>query len=274
MNTLLTEMHPEKVLKNRAEGEFMRFVTWNVNGLRAVLKKGLPEWLDSEQPDVLALQEIKCTPQQLEDKHLRPGGYHSWFMPAVRAGYSGVAVYSKTEPLQVLFGLGHDEFDSEGRNLTLEFPDFYLLACYFPNAGDGGRRLPYKLEYCALMEVFLDRLAQRGKPILLCGDMNIAHEDIDIHDPRGNRHQAGFLLPEREWMTRFLGLGYKDLFRLQHPEPHHYTWWSNFFKARERNKGWRLDYFIGDPKWNLPYECKHLTEVMGSDHCPVEFKLV
>jgi exodeoxyribonuclease III len=251
----------------------MRLVTWNVNGLRSTWKKGLPEFLQAANAEVVALQETKCSPAQLEEEMRNPAGYQAWYFPAARAGYSGVAVYSKLKPLQVIHGLGDDEFDSEGRNLTLELPDFFLVACYFPNAGDGGRRLDFKLRYNALVEVFLQRLSQRGKPVLLCGDMNVAHRDIDIYDPQKNRREAGFLMPEREWMERFLQQGYQDLFRQQHPEPHHYTWWSNFFNARERNKGWRIDYFIGCPRFQRAYQCRHLTEVMGSDHCPVELVL-
>jgi len=252
----------------------MRLVSWNVNGLRAIFKKGFPEWLEVHRPDLVTLQEIKCSPEQLEPAQLQPAGYQSWFFPAAQAGYSGVALYSRQAPLQVLLGLGDDEFDREGRSLTAEYPDFYLIGAYFPNSQGPGRRLDYKLRFLQLLEIYLERLAQRGKPILVCGDFNIAHHEIDIHDPAGNRNQAGFLPEEREWMTHMLGCGYQDLFRQQNPEPGHYTWWSYLNQARKRNKGWRIDYFMATPGFALPHRCRHYPEIMGSDHCPVELELL
>jgi exodeoxyribonuclease-3 len=252
----------------------MRLVSWNVNGLRAVFKKGFPEWLEVHQPDVVAIQEIKCSLSQLDESLTHPCGYQSWFFPAAKAGYSGVALYCKQSPLQVMHGLGEDEFDSEGRSLTAEFPDFYLIGAYFPNAQGAGRRLDYKLRFLEWMQLYVQRLAQRGKPVLVCGDFNIAHQEIDIHDPRGNRNQAGFLPEERAWMTQMLERGYQDLFRQQHPEPEQYTWWSYLNFARKRNKGWRIDYFMGDPSFQIPYRSRHYPEVEGSDHCPVELELL
>lgn len=251
----------------------MKLATWNVNGLRAVFKKGLCEWLESCQPDVVALQEVKCSEDQLDDALRSPVGYQGWFFPAARPGYSGVGVYARQQPLQVLYGLGEDEFDSEGRSMTLEFPDFYLVGAYFPNAQGEGRRLDYKIRFCEWMDVYLKRLRQRGKPVLLCGDVNIAHHDIDLANPKANKNQAGFLPEERAWMDRFLAQGYQDLFRQQHPEPEQYTWWSYLNQARKRNRGWRIDYFLASPEFSHPYECTHLTEVLGSDHCPVELVL-
>lgn len=251
----------------------MRLISWNVNGLRAIFKKGFPEWLESHAPDVVALQEIKCSEAQLDETLKAPCGYQGWFFPAARAGYSGTAIYSKKAPIQVLYGLGEDEFDSEGRSLTAEFADFYLIGAYFPNAQGEGRRLDYKIRFCQWMQLYIERLAQRGKPVLLCGDINIAHREIDIHDPKGNRNQAGFLPQEREWMEQFLNQGNQDLFRQHHPEPNHYTWWSYLNQARTRNRGWRIDYFLATPSFQQPYQCTHLVEVLGSDHCPVQLEL-
>lgn len=247
----------------------MKLASWNVNGLRAVLKKGFAEWLESEAPDVVAVQEIKCSLDQLDEACKSPAGYQGWFFPAARPGYSGVGLYCRQAPLDVLYGLGEDEFDCEGRSLTAEFPDFYLIGAYFPNAQGEGRRLDYKIRFCEWMQLYVERLSRRGKPILICGDINIAHHPIDIHDPKGNKNQAGFLPEERDWMTRFLEKGNQDLFRQQNPEPEQYTWWSYLNFARKRNRGWRIDYFLATPDFQIPYQCTHLTEVLGSDHCPV-----
>lgn len=252
----------------------MKLISWNVNGLRAVFKKGFGDWLESHQPEVVALQEIKCSQEQLDDDMKCPAGYQGWFFPAARPGYSGTALYCRKAPLQVLYGLGEDEFDCEGRSLTAEFPDFYLIGAYFPNAQGEGRRLDYKLRFCEWMQLYLQRLGQRGKPVLLCGDINIAHREIDIHDPKGNRKQAGFLPEERAWMDRFLEAGYQDLFRQQNPEPEHYTWWSYLNQARQRNRGWRIDYFLASPDFQSTYRCIHQSEVSGSDHCPVLLELL
>ena len=252
----------------------MKLVSWNVNGLRAVFKKGFMEWFQSCSPDLVALQEIKCNLDQLDFDMKSPAGYHGFFLPAARPGYSGVAIYTRKEPKQVLYGLGEDEFDSEGRSLTVEMDDFYLLGCYFPNAQGEGRRLDYKIRFCEWLQLYVERLGKRGKPILVCGDVNIAHHEIDIHDPRGNRNQAGFLPAERQWLTGFLESGYQDLFRQKNPSPEQYTWWSYLNFARKRNKGWRIDYFLASPNFQVDYNCNHLTEVLGSDHCPVELQLL
>jgi exodeoxyribonuclease-3 len=251
----------------------MKLVSWNVNGLRAVFKKGFLEWFGEAAPDVLALQEIKCSVDQLDFDMKSPLGYHGFFLPAARPGYSGVAIYTKQEPRHVLYGLGEDEFDSEGRSLTVEMDDFYLLGCYFPNAQGEGKRLDYKIRYCEWLQLYVERLGKRGKPIFVCGDVNIAHHEIDIHDPRGNRNQAGFLPEERAWLSKFLESGYQDLFRQKNPHPEQYTWWSYLNFARKRNKGWRIDYFLASPNFAMDYSCEHLTEVMGSDHCPVQLVL-
>lgn len=247
----------------------MKFASWNVNGLRAVAKKGFADWLESTAPDVAGLQEIKCSQSQLEAEVLSPLGYCSYFFPAQRAGYSGVAIYCRRPPTDVIYGMGVDEFDSEGRVLTVELPDLYYVTAYFPNSQDAGARLDYKLAFNKTMVSFLNGLASRGKPVVLCGDLNVAHKEIDIYNPKSNQNSAGFLPEERAWMDEFLSMGYSDLFRRQCQEPQHYTWWSYMFKAREKNRGWRIDYFVGCPRFDASSDCRHQTEVLGSDHCPI-----
>lgn len=252
----------------------MRLVSWNVNGLRAIFKKGFVSWLELHRPEVVAVQEIKCSLAQLDEEMLQPAGYRSWFFPAERPGYSGTALYSRINPLEIQHGLGVTDFDSEGRSLTAEFADFFLVGAYFPNAQGPGRRLDFKIRFCEVIQEHVERLARRGKPVFLCGDVNIAHQEIDLHNPRGSRRQAGFLAPEREWMTRMLERGHQDLFRQQHPEPEQYTWWSHLNDARGRNRGWRIDYFLASAGFDWPHRSRHYPEVLGSDHCPVELELL
>ena len=252
----------------------MRLISWNVNGLRAVFKKNFANWLDLHRPEVVALQEIKCSLAQLEPEMLQPSGYRSWFFPADRPGYSGTALYSKVEPLRVDYGLGMTEFDIEGRNLTAEYPDFFVVGAYFPNSRGPGLRLDYKMDFCEAIQHHVEKLALRGKPVFLCGDVNIAHQEIDLFNPKGSRKQAGFLPPEREWMTHMLERGHQDLFRQQNPEPEHYTWWNQARDARALNRGWRIDYFLASPGFDWPHRCRHYPEVLGSDHCPVELELL
>ncbi|MFN8609273.1 MAG: exodeoxyribonuclease III [Vulcanimicrobiota bacterium] len=252
----------------------MRLVSWNVNGLRAIFKKGFVSWLEVHRPELVAIQETKCSLAQLEADMLRPAGYRSWYFPAERPGYSGTALYSRINPIRVDHGLGVAEFDCEGRSLTAEFADFFVVGAYFPNAQGPGRRLDYKLRFCQTVQEYVEKLSSGGKPVFLCGDVNIAHQEIDLHNPAGSRRQAGFLPAEREWLTRLLESGHQDLFRQQHPEPEQYTWWSHLNDARGRNRGWRIDYFLASPGFDWAYRSRHYPEVLGSDHCPVELELI
>lgn len=252
----------------------MRLVSWNVNGLRAVFKKGFVSWLELHRPELVAIQETKCSLAQLQENMLAPAGYRSWFFPAERPGYSGTALYSRIDPIEVHYGLGVSEFDCEGRSLTAEFADFFVVGAYFPNSQGPGLRLDYKMRFCETIERHVQKLGVRGKPVFLCGDVNIAHREIDLHNPSGSRRQAGFLPAEREWMTQFLERGHQDLFRQQHPEPEHYTWWSNLHDARGRNRGWRIDYWLANPGFDWPHRSRHYPEILGSDHCPVELELL
>jgi exodeoxyribonuclease-3 len=257
----------------------MRILSWNVNGIRAVEKKGFRDWLKAESPDVLCVQETKARPEQLteelrqpQDKQGRP--YHSYWASAKKAGYSGVAVFSREEPADVK-PLGIADFDDEGRVLQAFYRDFVLISAYFPNSQDGAARLPYKLAFCDAMMKLCKKLVKQGKHFVLCGDYNIAHTPIDLARPRENEGNAGYLPEERAWMDSFTGAGFVDTFRYFHPgQGGCYSWWSYRMNARERNVGWRLDYHCVDPEL-LPRVKKSIIrgDVEGSDHCPVEIEL-
>lgn len=251
-----------------------RIVTWNVNGIRSVGRKGLLEWLSFESPDIFCIQEIKAHPDDLEKALLTPFDYKSIWFPASRRGYSGVAVYTKQEPLSVQKGLGLDAFDSEGRTLIIEFQDFVLVNCYFPNSQRDHARLGYKLDFCNSIFQTLETLRKQKKKIIICGDFNIAHKEIDLRNPKTNTMNAGFLPEERAWLDKFVGAGYIDAFRNFCNDPHHYTWWSYRPGVREKNIGWRLDYHFVNPemKGHL-LESKIFPDVQGSDHCPVSLKV-
>jgi len=251
----------------------MKLVSWNVNGIRAVMGKGFPEFVAAVDADVLCLQETKARPEQVE-LPLELGGYRAYWNSAEKPGYSGVAVFSKTEPLSVKDGLGIAEHDREGRVLTLEFPDFTLVNVYTPNAQDGLRRLPYRLEWDEAFRRHLQDEAQR-KPVVFCGDLNVAHQEIDLARPRENRMNPGFSDAERESFGRLLDAGFLDTFRHLHPDrAAAYSWWSYRAGARQRNVGWRIDYF--GVSGNLSRSIRAagiLPDVHGSDHCPVTLTL-
>jgi len=252
----------------------MRIISWNVNGIRAVEKRGFLDWLEKESPDALCLNETKAEPGQLSPKLVNPRGYRSVWASAKKRGYSGVAIYSKIEPLDVRF-MENAEFDCEGRTLAADFKDFTLIAAYFPNSQDAGARLGYKLAFCDAMLRLCNSLVKKGRHIVLCGDYNIAHTPIDLARPKANEGNAGYLPEERAWMDKFTQAGYVDTFRHFHPgETGHYTWWSYMGSARERNVGWRIDYHCVDSAF-LPRVQSSIIrpEVEGSDHCPVEIVL-
>ncbi|MBI4352007.1 MAG: exodeoxyribonuclease III [Elusimicrobia bacterium] len=252
----------------------IKLLSWNVNGYRAVLKKGFGGFLLSARPAVLGLQEVKASPDQLGAKDLSFHGYKPFWNAAERKGYSGVAAFCARQPLSVSNGLGEPRFDGEGRVITLEYPDFYLLNVYFPNGGQGPERLAYKL---AFYEAFLDRieaLRKSGKAVIFCGDVNTAHNEIDLARPKENVGNSGFMPVERAWLDKITAKGWLDTFRDRHPEPAQYTWWDLKTRARERNVGWRLDYFfINVEKASLVKDAFILPDVQGSDHCPVGLTL-
>ncbi len=252
--------------KNRA----LKLLCWNVNGIRAIEKKGFIDIVRELEPDILSLQETKAQPDQLSDELKNINGYSSYWHSAERKGYSGVAVYSRREPLNVIYGIEREEYDREGRVLTLEFDDFFLINIYFPNAGNELKRLGYKLDFNSALLDFVQGL-RAFKSVVICGDYNVAHKEIDLKNPKSNEKNAGFTPEERQWMDTFLTAGFVDTFRMFHQGPDHYTWWSYRFNARARNIGWRIDYFCVDEKSsNRVMNAAILQDVMGSDHCPVQ----
>ena len=254
----------------------MRLISWNVNGLRACARKGFGDWLHSERPDVLALQEIRALPEQLDEDLRQPDGYQTHFHPAEKKGYSGVALFTTAEPASVVAGgLDEPRFDSEGRLLIADYGEFLLYAGYFPNGGHDLKRVPYKLEFSESVLQHAEAQRREGKGIIICGDVNTAHQEIDLANPKSNAKNTGFLPEERAWVSRLIDHGYRDVFRDRHPgETGHYTWWSNRKGVRERNIGWRIDYFFITPDLEeRVVDVRHHPAVMGSDHCPVELVL-
>jgi exodeoxyribonuclease-3 len=253
----------------------VKLLSWNVNGLRAARRAGLLDWLGDERPFALCAQEIKVRPDELEPELRAPPGYHAYFHAAERPGYSGVATFVRKEPLAVVEGLGIARFDREGRVLRTEFPEFVLVNAYFPNSQRDHARLPYKLDFCAAVLRLVNRYRGAGKHVLLCGDYNISHREIDLANPRQNARNAGFLPEERAFMERLLGRhGWVDTFRCRNDAPGQYTWWSYRPGVRARNVGWRLDYFVANSElMERVGRVRHRTEVLGSDHCPVELSL-
>ncbi|MDR2397982.1 MAG: exodeoxyribonuclease III [Spirochaetaceae bacterium] len=257
----------------------MRIVSWNVNGIRAVEKRGLVQWIRQESPDILCLQETKARSDQLAPELIHPQDgqgrpYASFWASAKKPGYSGVAIYSKREPLGVE-SLGVEVFDTEGRVLVADFEDFVLICAYFPNSQEGGARLDYKLAFCKAIRERCDALVSQDRRLVLCGDYNIAHTPLDLARPKGNEGSPGYLPEERAWMDSFTQAGYVDTFRHFHPgESGHYSWWSYRSAARERNVGWRIDYHCVDPRFLPQLRFAGIrSDVTGSDHCPVVLEL-
>ena len=253
----------------------MQLRCWNVNGLRAVAQKGFLDWFHKEGADVVCLQEVKATPEQIDPSIRWIHGYKSYFHPAQKPGYSGVAVYTKTEPSSVVLGFGdHSHIthrDLEGRVIQLDFGSWVLINAYFPNSQREHTRLDFKLEFCQAMLALCQAIRAQGKAVVLCGDFNIAHEEIDLRNPKSNMDNAGFLPQERAWMSTFLQAGYVDTFRVANPGAGgHYTWWSYRPGVREKNVGWRLDYFCVDrASFDRVSQPQIQSHVLGSDHCPV-----
>ncbi len=249
----------------------MKFISWNVNGLRACVGKGFAETFRELDADFLCLQETKMQAGQLD---LEFEGYTSYWNYAEKKGYSGTAIFTKHTPLSVAYGIGIEEHDHEGRVITLEMQDFYLVTVYTPNSQDGLRRLDYRMTWEDDFLEYLKKLDSK-KPVIVCGDLNVAHKEIDLKNPKTNRKNAGFTDEERGKMTQLLGNGFTDTFRYFYPDKTDiYSWWSYRFKAREKNSGWRIDYFIVSERLNDRLEdAKIHTEIYGSDHCPVELTI-
>ena len=248
----------------------MKFISWNVNGLRACVGKDFENQFKELDADFFCLQETKMQEGQLD---LQFEGYESYWNYAEKKGYSGTAIYTKHKPLYVSYGMGVEEHDHEGRIITLEYDQFYLVTCYTPNSQTELKRLDYRMTWEDDFRKFLKSL-DAMKPVIICGDLNVAHEEIDIKNPKTNRRNAGFTDEEREKMTVLLNDGFTDSFRYLHPDEVTYSWWSYRFKAREKNAGWRIDYFlVSDRIKEQITQAKIHTEIMGSDHCPVEVDL-
>jgi exodeoxyribonuclease-3 len=255
----------------------MRITTWNVNGLRAAISKGLLEWIETDPTEVLCLQEVRARPDQLDEdalQRLKACFPSITWNPAARPGYSGVAVFAKHSPLEVRTGLGAPIFDSEGRVIWLRYPGFVLFNIYFPNGGRDLERVPFKLDFYAYLLKVCDDLHAAGQRIILTGDFNTAHREIDLKNPKSNEKNTGFLPEERVWIDRYLEKGFVDSYRELYPEREQYTWWTFISNARSRGVGWRLDYFLVSKLLHAQVaDVVILDQVMGSDHCPVTLEL-
>jgi exodeoxyribonuclease-3 len=245
-----------------------KFISWNVNGLRACMQKGFAETFARLDADIFCIQESKLQEGQID---FAPEGYHAYWNYAERKGYSGVALFAKEEPVSVRYGMGIEEHDHEGRLITAEYPDYYFVTCYTPNSGDGLKRLDYRMTWEDDFLRYLKSL-EAEKPVIFCGDLNVAHEEIDLKNPRTNRKNAGFTDQERAKFTDLISAGFIDTFRYFYPDTEGvYSWWSYRFHAREKNAGWRIDYFcVSAALAGRLRDAKILTEITGSDHCPVE----
>lgn len=249
----------------------MKFISWNVNGLRACVQKGFYDYFQSSDADVFCLQETKMQPGQAE---IETPGYLQFWNSAEKKGYSGTAIFTRKEPLEVTYDIGDPVHVGEGRSITLEFPELYLVTVYTPNSKDGLARLPYRMEWEDAFRAYLKGLDEK-KPVVVCGDLNVAHEEIDLKNPKTNRGNAGFSDEERAKMTELLGAGFTDTFRYLYPDlTGAYSWWSYRFKAREKNAGWRIDYFLVSDRLRDRIQAAEIhSDVLGSDHCPVSLTL-
>lgn len=247
----------------------MKLISWNVNGLRACVQKGFLDYFKSADADIFCIQETKLQEGQIQLDEL--DGYNQYWNYAEKKGYSGVAMFTKIEPISVSYGMGVEKYDTEGRLITAEFSDFYLITCYTPNSQQELKRLDFRIKWENELRKYIAEL-EKIKPVILCGDLNVAHQEIDLKNPKTNRKNAGFTDEEREEMTKFLNQGYIDTFRYLHPDiTGEYSWWSYRFKAREKNAGWRIDYFILSVKLKDRIDSASIhQEILGSDHCPVE----
>lgn len=253
----------------------MRIVSYNVNGIRAAMNKGLIDWLKTDPADVICLQETKAHKDNVDHKQFTDLKYYDYWFSAQKKGYSGVAVFTKIKPDNVVYGTGHQVSDDEGRVLQLDFGKMRLINAYFPSGTSGDERQTYKYQWLDEFYVYLNDLRTKIPNLILCGDYNIAHKEIDIHDPKGNKNSSGFLPEERAWMDKFLGSGWVDTFRELHPEPHRYSWWSQRFPSvRAQNKGWRIDYINATEPLRKKLKAADIyPDVKHSDHCPVFLEL-
>ena len=252
----------------------LKLLSWNVNGIRAVKKKGFLDWFYKEKPDILCLQETKAQPEQLDADLLEPEGYHAYWNYPERKGYSGVVVYTREEPLSVGYGLGDRSLDIEGRIIMAEYPGFTLMNIYFPNGKRDQERLDYKMIFYDVFLDYADKMRAEGKKLVICGDVNTAHREIDLARPKENSKVSGFLPSERAWIDKLLTHGYVDTFRIFNKEPNQYSWWDMKSGARARNVGWRIDYFyVSENLLSSLTGAFIMPDIIGSDHCPIGITL-
>ncbi len=263
----------ENTVKNQQKDIYI--LSWNINGIRAIEKNGFIEWIHQNKPDILCLQETKVQFNQLNSNLRDIDYYHSYWNSAEKKGYSGTSIFSREEPLNVEFGLGNVSFDNEGRVIIAEYPDFILINCYFPNGGEDNCRVTFKAEFHNAFLSKCNELRHKNKAIIFCGDVNIAHTEIDLANPKSNKNKTGFLKEEREWIDMTIENDYIDTFRYFYPKAEKcYTWWSYMNNARNNNSGWRIDYFFIEKQYiNRVKESFIMPDVIGSDHCPVGIKL-
>jgi exodeoxyribonuclease-3 len=253
----------------------LRIVSYNVNGIRAAMNKGLIEWLKTDPADIVCIQEIKAMKENVDHKAFTDLGFHDYWFSAQKKGYSGVAIFTKVKPDHVEYGTGHKVSDDEGRVIQMDFGDLRLINAYFPSGTSGDERQGFKYKWLDEFFNYLEQLKKKYPRLILCGDYNIAHKEIDIHDPKGNKNSSGFLPEERAWMDKFIGNGWVDAFRAFHPEPHFYSWWSQRFPTvRLENKGWRIDYIsVTQPLQPTLLKAEIYPHVKQSDHCPIYLEL-
>lgn len=254
----------------------MRIISYNVNGIRSAIKKGFLEWLQTDPAEIICLQETKAMKENINHAEINALGYHDYWFSAQKKGYSGVAIFTKIQPDNIIYGTGHKISDDEGRVIQMDFGDISIINAYFPSGTSGEERQTFKYVWLDEFYVYIKELIKKRPKLIICGDYNIAHKEMDIHNPKGNKNSSGFLPEERAWMDKFLKQDFNDTFRLIHPnEPHHYSWWSQRFPSvRLQNKGWRIDYItVTDPLKHLVYDASIYPDVKHSDHCPVYLKL-
>ena len=252
----------------------MRLLSWNVNGIRAAQRKGFVDWVSQNGPDILCIQETKASPEQLSEELTAMPGYHVYFSSAERKGYSGVATYSNVKPQNVAHGLGIEKFDNEGRILRMDYADFTLFNIYFPNGKSSEERLDYKMEFYDAFLEHLGQLKRQGRNVVVCGDVNTAHKEIDLARPKPNEKISGFLPVERAWMDQWVSHGYVDTLRMFNQEPGQYSWWDARGGGRSKNVGWRIDYFfVSESMKDKVTGAFIMPDVMGSDHCPIGIDL-
>ena len=252
----------------------MKIISYNVNGIRAAMKKGFVDWLAKESPDILCLQETKALPEQVDCSLFEDLGYELYWMSAEKAGYSGVAIFTRPKPKNVSFGCEIELYDCEGRILRADYEDFSVISVYMPSGSSSEVRQDFKMQWLQDFQEYIDELKKEIPNLIICGDYNICHQAIDIHDPVRNKNSSGFLPEEREWFSKFIDSGFTDTFRHFNPDPHHYSWWSYRAGARKNNKGWRIDYHLASQSMNERLRSASiLPDAVHSDHCPVVLEI-